>query len=110
MDPRLRGDEGLASGHTLGIRYIVTVKVAFTVKHYTRAIVDSTVQEKAMALGHAVAYPVDSRLLEIARHKFAIHAKRCGIALRQSFAKAGKALKRKAGGYAHAKQFKRKSM
>ena len=36
-----------------------------------------------------------------------MHAKRCGIALRQSFAKEGKALKRKAGGYAHAKQFNR---
>ena len=54
-----------------------------------------------------MAYPVDSRLLEIARHKIVVHAKRCGIALRQSFAKEGKTLKRKAGGYAHAKQFKR---
>ena len=42
-------------------------------------IVDSTVQEKA------IAYPVDSRLLEIARHKIVVHAKRCGITLRQSF-------------------------
>ena len=74
---------------------------------FERIIVDSTVQEKAMALGHPVAYPIDSRLLEIARHKIVVHAKRCGIALRQSFAKEGKALKRKAGGYAHAKQFKR---
>ena len=68
---------------------------------FERIIVDSTVQEKA------IAYPVDSRLLEIARHKIVVHAKRCGMALRQSFAKEGKALKRKAGGYAHAKQFKR---
>ena len=68
---------------------------------FERIIVDSTVQEKA------IAYPVDSRLLEIARHKIVMYAKRCGIALRQSFAKEGKALKRKAGGYAHAKQFKR---
>ena len=74
---------------------------------FERIIVDSTVQEKAMALGHPVAYPVDSRLLEIARHKIVVQAKRCGIALRQSFAKEGKMLKRKAGGYAHAKQFKR---
>ena len=72
-----------------------------------RAIVDSTVQEKAMALGHPVAYPVDSRLLEIARHKIVAHANRCGNALRQTFAKEGKALERKAGGYAHAKQFNR---
>ena len=68
---------------------------------FERIIVDSTVQEKA------IAYPIDSRLLEIARHKIVAHAKRCGIALRQTFAKEGKALKRKAGGYAHAKQFKR---
>ena len=68
---------------------------------FERIIVDSTVQEKA------IAYPVDSRLLEIARHKIVVHAKCCGIALRQSFAKEGKTLKRKAGGYAHAKQFKR---
>ena len=83
-----------------------TIDTAVTSKaikpaEFERIIVDSTVQEKA------IAYPVDARLLEIARHKIVVHAKRCGIALRQSFAKEGKALKRKAGGYAHAKQFKR---
>ena len=64
-------------------------------------IVDTTVQEKA------IAHPTDSRLLEIARHKVASAAKRCAIALKQTFAKEGKELRRKAGGYAHAKQFKR---
>jgi transposase, IS5 family len=64
-------------------------------------IVDTTVQEKA------IAHPTDSRLLEIARHKVASAAKRCGIALKQTFAKEGKELRRKAGGYAHAKQFRR---
>lgn len=64
-------------------------------------IIDSTVQEKN------VAYPTDSRLLEIARHKLVKAAKAEGIALRQSYARIGPALKRKAGGYAHAKQFKR---
>jgi len=68
---------------------------------FERIIVDTTVQEKA------ISYPVDARLLEIARHKIVAQAKRCGIALRQSFAKEGKQLRRKAGGYAHAKQFKR---
>lgn len=68
---------------------------------FERVIVDTTVQEKA------IAFPVDSRLLDIARHKIVAHAKRCGIALRQTFAKEGKVLKRKAGGYAHARQFKR---
>ncbi len=66
-----------------------------------RVIVDTTVQEKA------IAHPVDSRLLEIARHKVASSAKRAGISLKQTFAKEGKELRRKAGGYAHAKQFRR---
>jgi len=59
------------------------------------------VQEKA------IAHPVDSRLLEIARHKVVTCAKRAGIALKQTFVKEGKSLRRRAGGYAHAKQFKR---
>jgi IS5 family transposase len=66
-----------------------------------RVIVDTTVQEKA------IAHPVDSRLLEIARHKVVSAAKRAGIQLKQTFAKEGKELRRRAGGYAHAKQFKR---
>jgi IS5 family transposase len=68
---------------------------------FERIIVDTTVQEKA------IAYPVDSRLMEIARHKLVCAAKAAGIDLKQTFAKEGKALRRKAGGYAHAKQFKR---
>ncbi|MFN3437128.1 MAG: IS5 family transposase [Acidovorax sp.] len=68
---------------------------------FERLIVDTTVQEKA------IAHPVDSRLLEIARHKVVAAAKRAGIALKQTFAKEGKSLRRRAGGYAHAKQFKR---
>ncbi|MBS1198279.1 MAG: transposase, family [Proteobacteria bacterium] len=68
---------------------------------FERIIVDTTVQEKA------IAHPVDSRLLEIARAKVVQAAKHCGIALKQTFAKEGKELRRKAGGYAHAKQFRR---
>jgi IS5 family transposase len=59
-----------------------------------RVIVDTTVMEKG------IAHPVDSRLLEIARHKIVSAAKRAGITLKQTFAKEGKALRRKAGGYA----------
>ena len=55
----------------------------------------------------AIAHPVDSRLLEIARAKVVQAAKHVGIALKQTFVKEGKELRRKAGGYAHAKQFKR---
>ena len=68
---------------------------------FERVIVDSTVQEKA------IAFPTDSRLLEIARHKVVTAAKSAGIALKQTFAAEGKALRRRAGGYAHAKQYKR---
>lgn len=61
---------------------------------FERLIVDTTVQEKA------IAHPVDLRLLEITRHKVVAAAK-------QTFVKKGKSLRRRAGGYAHAKQFKR---
>lgn len=74
---------------------------AVTPKEFERVIVDTTIQEKA------IAHPVDSRLLEIARGKVAQAAKRVGITLKQTFAKEGKALRRKAGGYAHARQFRR---
>jgi IS5 family transposase len=70
-------------------------------KDLERVIADTTVQEKA------IAHPTDSRLLEIARHKVVSAAKRSGIPLKQTFAKEGKALRWKAGGYAHAKQFRR---
>ena len=67
----------------------------------TSVIVDSTVQPKA------VAYPTDSGLLETAREKVVEAAKAAGIALKQTFVKEGQRLQRKAGRYAHARQFKR---
>jgi IS5 family transposase len=67
----------------------------------SKVIVDTTVQEKA------IAHPVESRLLEIARHKVVSAARRAGITLKQTFVKEGKELRRKADGYAHAKPFKR---
>ena len=67
-----------------------------------RVIVDTTVQENPIA--HP---PGGQRLLEIARHKVVSAAERAGIAPKQTFVKEGKELRRKAGGYAHAKQFKR---
>ena len=62
---------------------------------------DSTVQQKA------IAHPTDSRLLEVARDKLVQAAKDAGIALKQTFVKEGTQLSRKAGRYAHAKQFRR---
>lgn len=47
---------------------------------FERVIVDSTVQEKA------IAYPTDSRLLEVARAKVVQLAKRAGIQLKQTLA------------------------
>lgn len=74
---------------------------AITTRDLKRVIVDTTVQEKA------VAYPTDSRLLEAGRRKLVLLGKRHGIALRQSYEREGPKLRRRAGGYAHAKQYKR---
>lgn len=70
-------------------------------KEFKRVIVDSTVQEKA------IAHPTDSRLLDVAREKVCRMAARAGIKLKQTHQREGKVLRRRAGGYAHAKQFRR---
>ncbi len=49
-----------------------------------RVIVDTTVQEKA------VAYPTDSRLLEVARAKVVQLAQRAGLRLKQTFEREGR--------------------
>ena len=100
---RFRTDIGEAGMETILKATIDTAVATKAIKpaEFERVIIDTTVQEKA------IAYPVDARLLEIARHKIVKAAKGCGIAMRQTFAKEGKMLRFKSGGYAHAKQFKR---
>ena len=68
---------------------------------FQRVIVDTTVQEKA------IAFPTESRLLEIARGKVTAAARRAGIALKQTFVREGRQLARRASGYAHARQYRR---
>jgi IS5 family transposase len=72
-----------------------TTEVAVTLKliakkELTRVIVDSTVQEKA------VAYLTDSKLLETARSKVVEVTKANGIELKQTYAKEGQLLGYKA--------------
>jgi transposase, IS5 family len=94
------GEEGLEQLLKASIEKVVEIR-AIKPSELERVIVDTTVQEGA------IAHPVDSRLLEIARHKVVSSAQKLGISLKQTFAAETKDLRRKAGGYAHAKQFKR---
>lgn len=94
------GEAGLAELLARTVNTAVAIK-AITPTELETIIVDSTVQEKA------IAHPTDSRLLEVARIKLVLCAKRAGINLKQTFQKEGKTLRFRAGGYAHAKQFKR---
>ena len=97
---RVLGEAGVEQLLKTTIEAAVTMG-AVKKTEFERVIVDTTVQSKA------IAHPSDSRLLEVAREKIARLAKRAGIQLKQTHEREGKTLRRKAGGYAHAKQFKR---
>lgn len=64
-------------------------------------VLDTTVSPKA------IAHPTDSRLLNRAREQLVAVAQDAGIALRQSYARVGKAAEHQAGRYAHARQYRR---
>ena len=67
----------------------------------SRVVIDTTVQEKA------VAFPTDARLMNRAREKLVRLAQKLGVGLRQSYARVGKLALIKHQRYAHAHQFKR---
>jgi IS5 family transposase len=68
---------------------------------FKAVIVDTTVQEKA------VAFPTDAKLMHRARERLVKLAHKHGVALRQSYARVGKFALIKHQRYTHAKQFKR---
>jgi len=68
---------------------------------FSKIIVDTTVQEKA------VAFPTDARLMHRARERLVRLAKKHGVGLRQSYERIGKHALIAHQRYAHAKQFKR---
>ena len=71
---------------------------------FAKVIVDTTVQEKA------IAFPTDARLMHRARERLVRLAEKHGVTLRQSYARVGKLALIKQQRYAHAKQFKQRSM
>ena len=97
---RVLGEAGVEQLLKITIEAAVSIG-AVSKSEFERVIVDSTVQEKA------IAHPTDSRLLEVARDKIARLAKRAGIKLKLTHEREGRTLRRKAAGYAHAKQFRR---
>jgi IS5 family transposase len=68
---------------------------------FTKAIVDTTVQPKA------VAHPTDAKLMHRALERLVRLACKLGIDLRQSYARVGKIALIRHQRYAHARQFKR---
>jgi len=68
---------------------------------FTKAIVDTTVQPKA------VAHPTDARLMHRARERLVRLARKHGVRLRQSYERIGKLALIRQQRYAHAKQFRR---
>jgi IS5 family transposase len=68
---------------------------------FTKVIVDTTVQPKA------VAFPTHAKLMHRARERLVRLAQKHGVRLRQSYARVGKRALMAYQRYAHAKQFKR---
>ena len=80
---------------------VATKTGAATPSDFSKIIVDTTVQEKA------VAFPTDAKLMHRARERLVRLAKKHGVGLRQSYERIGKHALIAHQRYAHAKQFKR---
>jgi IS5 family transposase len=81
------GEAGVEELLAMTIAAAVQMK-AVTPVEFERVIVDTTVQEKA------IAYPTDSRLLEVARARLVQLAQRAGLTLKQTYEREGKSLRR----------------
>lgn len=68
---------------------------------FRQIVIDTTVQEKA------IAFPTDAKLMHRARERLVRLARRHSVWLRQSYARVGKIALIRHQRYAHAKQFKR---
>ncbi len=82
---------------------IKTAASAKVIKQYSldKVIVDSTVQEKA------IAYPTDSKLLNRGRQQLVQLVAESGITLRQNYNRIAPKLAGQIARYAHAKQYRR---
>ena len=69
--------------------------------NFRQAIIDTTVQEKA------ITFPTDAKLMHRARERLVCLAQKHGVSLRQSYVRVGKIALIQHQRYAHAKQFKR---
>ena len=78
-----------------------SLAVAAKPADFSKVIIDTTVQPKA------VAFPTDAKLMHRARERLAKLARKTGVELRQSYARVGKHALIAHQRYAHAKQFKR---
>src|SRR5215203_5190804 len=68
---------------------------------FQQVVIDTTVQEKA------IAFPTDAKLMHRARERLVRLAQARGVTLRQSYVRVGKIALIRHQRYAHAKQFKR---
>jgi transposase, IS5 family len=92
------GEERLAAQESLAV---ATRTGAAKPADFSKVIVDTTVQPKA------VAFPTDAKLMHRARARLVKLAKTTGVELRQSYQRVGKHALIAHQRYAHAKQFKR---